>query len=207
MRKHTIFVATVLFFMLFLFGCATVNYKYAPQEMREMDQAIAEAKAYGAEKKCPNDYKEVVRMQQEVYETYYSCRTFDAIQMALAVTDKAMTLCGRKGWVLEGVHFDFNKWEIKSQFVPILKNVLSVAKNNPELEFRLEGHCDIIGTEKYNQWLSEKRASVVKDYLVNKGIDEKRLSTKGFGFHKPIAGNDTEQGRARNRRVEIKRVP
>lgn len=206
MKKIAVYAATSLVFVFFLFGCATVNYKFAPQEMREMDHAIAEAKAYGAEKKCPKDYNEVVRMQHEVYEIYYSCRTFDAIEMAMAVTEKAMTLCGRKGWVLEGVHFDFNKWDIKPEFIPILENVIQVAKNNPDLKFRIEGHCDIIGTAAYNQRLSEKRASVVKDYLVKKGTDEKRLSTKGYGFDRPIASNDTEQGRARNRRVEIKRV-
>lgn len=66
------------------------------------------------------------------------------------------------------------------------------------------GSTDSIGTEKYNQALSERRANSAKDYIVKKGVDPSRISAQGFGETKPIADNKTAAGRAKNRRVEIK---
>ena len=71
----------------------------------------------------------------------------------------------------------------------------------------IEGHADSVGTEEYNQELSEKRAKAIVEYLVKKGIDPLRLTTKGYGFNKPAAPNDTPENRARNRRVEIMKAP
>jgi len=68
----------------------------------------------------------------------------------------------------------------------------------------LDGHTDSIGTERYNQGLSERRARAVRDYLVKKGINPARITTRGFGETKPIADNKTRDGRAKNRRVEIR---
>ena len=68
----------------------------------------------------------------------------------------------------------------------------------------LSGHTDSIGTEKYNQALSERRVNSVRDYIVAKGVDAGRVSGQGFGETKPIADNKTKEGRAKNRRVEIK---
>lgn len=75
---------------------------------------------------------------------------------------------------------------------------------NREKKVDLEGHADWTGTEQYNQGLSERRAASVQNYLVKKGIDESRITTRGFGETKPIADNKTREGRAKNRRVEVK---
>jgi len=76
-------------------------------------------------------------------------------------------------------------------------------KDDPALTIQVQGHTDNIGSPEYNMDLSEKRAREVKWFIVNKGIDESRISTIGFGATKNNATNDTEEGRARNRRAEI----
>jgi OOP family OmpA-OmpF porin len=75
---------------------------------------------------------------------------------------------------------------------------------NRDKGVELEGHTDSIGTEQYNQGLSERRAASVRDYLQKKGVDSGRITSRGFGESKPIADNKTRDGRAKNRRVEIR---
>lgn len=108
-------------------------------------------------------------------------------------------------WVLEQDYlFDFNKFDIKKQYYPILDDIVKVMNENPTMKVQLEGHTDSVGSDAYNQKLSERRANAVKDYLVKKGkIKADRLTTKGFGEKKPIADNKTKEGRAKNRRVEL----
>ncbi|NUO07591.1 MAG: OmpA family protein [Candidatus Brocadia sp.] len=106
-------------------------------------------------------------------------------------------------WVVKGVTFDYKKWDIKEEFDSNLGNIVSVLQKNPDMHIRIEGHTDNIGSMEYNIDLSRKRAQAVKDYLVGKGIDGSRISIAGFGFQKPIASNDTEEGRSLNRRAEI----
>jgi len=106
-------------------------------------------------------------------------------------------------WVLKNVLFDFNKDMIKSNAYPLLDNVAEILEKNPVMSIELQGHCDDIGSADYNMDLSMRRANAVKNYLIGKNILENRMTTKGFGFNKPIALNGTDAGRAMNRRVEI----
>ncbi len=106
-------------------------------------------------------------------------------------------------WILEGLRFDTGKSTIKPRSYPILNEVVTVLKRNPALKIRIEGHTDNVGGQAYNQRLSEQRAKAVKEYLLSVGIDENRLTSKGYGYAKPIASNETAQGRAQNRRVEL----
>lgn len=110
-------------------------------------------------------------------------------------------------WVIRNVEFDTDKWDVKPGFRPELNIVADVMKKNPWLKLKLDGHTDSRGTLKYNQILSEKRASAVMDVLVNQGISSDRLSTEGFSYTKPIATNSTREGMSRNRRTEIKTMP
>ena len=80
----------------------------------------------------------------------------------------------------------------------------ALAQKNPEMKVDLSGHTDWIGTEGYNQALSERRADSVKQYLIRKGVDAGRITTHAYGETRPIAPNDTAEGRAKNRRVEIR---
>ncbi len=106
-------------------------------------------------------------------------------------------------WVVKGVQFDYKKWNVKPQFNSNLENIENILKKNSELKIRIEGHTDDIGSKKYNRDLSSKRAKAIKDYLVGKGIEPSRITTKGLGYAQPIADNDTPKGRALNRRAEI----
>jgi len=105
-------------------------------------------------------------------------------------------------WNINEIFFDWNKANVQLQYKQKLLNAVKVFKNNPYLRVELQGHTDNTGKVDYNQELSEKRADNVKKVLIQGGVSENQLSTKGFGFTKPIAPNDTEENRALNRRVE-----
>ena len=104
------------------------------------------------------------------------------------------------------INFDLEKYNIDSQDVQRLSTVIKVLLANNDANISIEGHADNTGEESYNNPLSKNRASSIKDYLVNVGIDANRLSTKAFGEAMPKASNDTDEGRAINRRVEFKVV-
>ena len=85
----------------------------------------------------------------------------------------------------------------------MLTEAVQILKKNPNLKVEIDGHADSTGAPEYNMALSEKRAQAVKDFFVTRGVDPDRLTTKGFGITKPAASNDTREGRAKNRRVEL----
>jgi outer membrane protein OmpA-like peptidoglycan-associated protein len=109
-------------------------------------------------------------------------------------------------WVMASDYlFDFNKAVIKKQYYSQLDKIAEQIKSDPSMRVEVQGHTDSIGSEKYNMALSKKRANAVRNYLIKKdGIAAKRLTAVGFGKTKPIASNATEEGRAKNRRVELK---
>jgi len=119
-------------------------------------------------------------------------------------TPKGAKVDERGCWVIGDVLFDFDKAVINTEAYLLLDDVVTVLKNNPEVKVQVQGHTDNFGTAAYNKRLSEKRAAAVKQYLVGKGVNAKRLCTAGYGFSKPAASNATEEGRAKNRRVEFK---
>ena len=99
--------------------------------------------------------------------------------------------------------FDFNRFDLKPQFYPLLDEVVVKLEQNPNLKVEIQGHTDSLGSERYNQNLSENRARAVKNYFVSKGIKGERLFPVGFGFKLQKVPNQTEAGRALNRRVEF----
>ena len=104
----------------------------------------------------------------------------------------------------KGVLFDFNKSNVKPEYYPMLDQVVDLMEKNPNLRLKIQGHTDSVGTEAYNMKLSEERAHAVRDYLMNKGVPSGRIATEGYGLSNPIAPNDTPDGRARNRRGEVR---
>jgi outer membrane protein OmpA-like peptidoglycan-associated protein/tetratricopeptide (TPR) repeat protein len=106
--------------------------------------------------------------------------------------------------VLKNIFFDFNKYELKSASQIEMEKVVQLMKENPTLMIQIEGHTDNIGKAADNLLLSEKRAKAVINYLITKGIPANRLTSYGYGATKPIAANDNEEGRAMNRRTELK---
>ncbi|MEO5624375.1 MAG: OmpA family protein [Dokdonella sp.] len=104
---------------------------------------------------------------------------------------------------LYGVLFDFNKATLKAESDSVLQRVLVFLQKDPTLKLEVQGHTDNVGGDDYNQKLSDARASAVVTWLVQHGVAANRLSFKGYGKTMPVVSNDTDEGRARNRRVEL----
>lgn len=103
---------------------------------------------------------------------------------------------------LSGVLFDFNKATLKPESDAVLQRVLALLKD-PALKLEIQGHTDNVGDDKYNQTLSEQRAAAVVAWLTQHGVAADRLSARGYGKTMPVADNKSDEGRTRNRRVEI----
>ncbi len=101
------------------------------------------------------------------------------------------------------IHFDFDKYNIKREYIPILNEVVKTIKENPYFKIRIEGFTDNIGPKEYNVRLAYKRAESVKRYLVSKGVPEDKIEIVGFGKERYIETNDNPIGRLTNRRVEF----
>ena len=107
---------------------------------------------------------------------------------------------------LYGILFDFNKADVKADSAPTLAEVARYLKNDPSIKLLVVGHTDRVGTFEFNRDLSQRRAHAVVEYLVTKEqIARDRLFAFGVSFAAPIASNDTEEGKAKNRRVELVR--
>ncbi len=117
--------------------------------------------------------------------------------------DDMIDLTEAKPIVLEGINFDTAKYAVLPETAIILQRTVNTLMANPEIKITIIGHTDNVGTDAYNQILSVNRAESVRNWLVSKGIDAKRIQTIGKSEGSPIATNDTAEGRARNRRVEI----
>ncbi len=106
--------------------------------------------------------------------------------------------------VLRNIFFDFDKFDLKPESQVELNRLVDLLNQNKTMKIEIGGHTDNKGSAEYNQKLSENRARSVYEYLINKGIDKNRLSYKGYGLTQPLTTNDTEEGRAINRRTEFK---
>jgi outer membrane protein OmpA-like peptidoglycan-associated protein len=102
-----------------------------------------------------------------------------------------------------GIEFDTGRATLKPASEKVLGDVLSLLQAQPDWKMRIEGHTDSTGMKAGNLTLSQQRAASVVNWLVQKGIAKTRLTAAGVGDSKPIADNSTDQGRARNRRVEL----
>lgn len=110
---------------------------------------------------------------------------------------------GPKTINFHNVHFDFDKDTIKATSLSILKQMANDMIDNPSLSFEIAGHTDSMGSDSYNIDLSARRAAAVVTYLVERGVDGIRLRSRGYGESRPIASNQSDAGRALNRRVEL----
>jgi OOP family OmpA-OmpF porin len=106
-------------------------------------------------------------------------------------------------FVLEGVHFEFDKATLTPTATSILDEAAETLQSIPATPYQISGHTDSRGSDEYNQGLSERRAKAVRDYLVAKGVAPSQLTSRGYGESRPIASNETDAGRAENRRVDI----
>lgn len=205
-----------------IIGCAGYVYSpkngvgYHPVELINADKAITDAQKAGKDKQCPKEFAEAKGLRDKAWEVYWSCRTKEAIAIAKDSISKTNALCppppppppAPAPKIIDKMtlllHFDFDKAIIKDIDIPQLKKAVEFVKKYPQSKVSLEGHTDSIGTEKYNQKLSEKRAEAVKKYLIKEGAClESKISSIGYGELKPVDTNKNKEGRANNRRVEV----
>ncbi len=136
--------------------------------------------------------------------TSYTLNIVEKGQMEQKISSSAMLdALNKDGFVALDIHFDTAKATIKADSEAQVDEIASLLKANPKLKLSVEGHTDNTGTPEGNRKLSDARAASVKAALVAKGIEAPRLQSKGFGQDKPVADNRTEEGRAKNRRVEL----
>jgi OmpA-OmpF porin, OOP family len=145
----------------------------------------------------------IKRYQVQPTEVDYN-RVEDIVKKYRCIIPTPTVSVPKENWVLVGVNFDFNKASLKPESIPVLDNTVEILLKNPEVKVEIQGHTDNIGSEKHNQKLSLHRAETVKYYLIAKGVAANRLTSVGFGKTRPITENNTEQGRAINRRIELK---
>lgn len=120
-------------------------------------------------------------------------------------TGEMMDALNKDGRVALYLNFDTDKADIKPEFKPVLDVVAALMRENPGLRLGVEGHTDDQGGGERNQKLSQRRAQAVVQAVVKAGVDQSRLTARGWGQAKPLVANDTEEGRAQNRRVELVR--
>jgi len=136
------------------------------------------------------------------YERIFDIEAAKTLEVEVALVKKEFKI------VLPEVYFEFNKSDIKPESYGVLdggaETIKTVFAGNPDVKIEVQGHTDSKGSDEYNLNLSNKRANAVKDYLViNHNINADRLMARGYGESRPVASNDTDAGRAKNRRVEF----
>jgi outer membrane protein OmpA-like peptidoglycan-associated protein len=144
---------------------------------------------------------------------YAKCEKYLPASQNMATTDQQTTAEVNLALVkmevggivkLNNILFQTGKTTIKAESYPELDNIYQVFIDNPAMEVEISGHTDSDGSEAYNLKLSQERANAIKEYIVSKGIVDAKIKAVGYGETKPVASNDTEEGKGQNRRVEFK---
>jgi outer membrane protein OmpA-like peptidoglycan-associated protein len=134
----------------------------------------------------------------------YQLTVVETAAMAQVVSaNKLLDELNKHGFVALYINFDTGKWDLKPDGVATVKEIVALLKGNPALKLSIEGHTDNVGTAAANKTLSENRARSVMQAVVAGGVDAARLKSAGFGQERPVADNRSEEGRAKNRRVEL----
>ena len=134
----------------------------------------------------------------------YDLTVLEKGEMTQEVTaNEMLEALNKDGFMALYINFDAGKSDIKPESRPIVDQVVALLKGNPDLKLSIEGHTDNVGTPQDNKTLSEQRAKSLMNAIVGQGIAAARLSAVGWGQDRPIADNRSEDGRAKNRRVEI----
>ena len=172
--------------------------------LKRFDQAKAEAERQTAALEITKAKEEAgresqMRQQAEQEKTELRARLKEQLNHVLETRDSARGLIVN----LSDVLFEIGKHSLRPEMREKLAKISGILLSHPGLRLEVEGHTDSIGRETYNQLLSEKRAQAVQNYLREQGIPAEALTAKGFGKSRPLASNQTLEGRQKNRRVEI----
>jgi outer membrane protein OmpA-like peptidoglycan-associated protein len=202
------FIAAAAYAKSSYFGVPNKAIMYPP-EFDQTDQAIMKAEQSPGAKACPDKIAQAKAMAKQGVETYWSCNTAGGLAMLAEARKLAQEAeaCApgapKQVIILKEVNFAFNSAELTPKSKGILDQWVDKIKGDKTMRVEVAGHTDSIGSDAYNQKLSERRAQAVVDYFVSKGVPADRLKAVGYGKTKPIASNATEAGRAENRRVEL----
>jgi len=218
-----------------------------PAEFGETEAAIEKAERSPGAQYAPEKIAKARELGKKAVETYWSCRTEEAMAMlavargfarqaelakappkprpapvavapakptpppakkppVVAAVPKPVAVPPKpkKIIVLQGTSFGFDSAELTAEARAILGEQAAVLEKEADIKVEIAGHTDSTGPEAHNQGLSERRAKAVEEYLISKGISADRLKPVGYGPSSPIASNATREGRAANRRVELK---
>jgi outer membrane protein OmpA-like peptidoglycan-associated protein len=202
------FIAAAAYAKSSYFGVPNKAIAYPP-EFDQTDEAIMKAEKSPGAKACPDKLAQAKAMAKQGVETYWACNTAGGLAMlaqARKLAEEA-EVCGpakpKEIVVLKGVNFAFNSSELTPKSKEILNQWVARIKGDQTIRVEVAGHTDSVGSDAYNQKLSERRAKAVVDYFVSQGVPADRLKAVGYGKTKPVASNKTEEGRAQNRRVEL----
>lgn len=230
MRKMVVLGLALL--VALMLGCNYKPYYFGvksqaavvPQEIAQTEVAIERAEGSSGAQYCPDKVARARELAREGTELYWACQTDEAMEKLAEARRLAEEAEGCQPpppppapppppppaepeaavIILEGVLFGFDSAELSPTAKVILDQQVMILEENPGLVVQVAGHTDSVGPDAYNQRLSERRANAVAQYMVEqRGMDPSRLSAVGYGESQPIDTNDTEEGRARNRRVEL----
>ena len=171
----------------------------AEQAQREAEQARADALAQkqAAQAESEKARQDAQRAEQDKEQT--RARLMQQLNQVLETRESARGLIVSMPDVL----FDFNKYTLKGEARERLAKVSGILMAYPGLNVKVEGHTDNIGSQDYNQKLSDHRAETVRGFMVSQGVAPEIITAQGFGMNQPVAPNDTPAGRSKNRRVEL----
>lgn len=148
-----------------------------------------------------DDYIMTVKKEGYVYETRYISRIDSTFKTPARIDVEIEPIELNKSYRINDIYFDFNKSDLTHESKAVLDQLIEFLDENPKIQIQIQGHTDNIGNDADNLRLSDNRARSVYNYLADKGIKSTRLTFKGFGKTMPVANNETEEGRARNRRT------
>jgi OmpA-OmpF porin, OOP family len=182
------------------------------QIIRNFENALHES---GAKTEYKGTYDLYMSLKKEANELWVHIHTWnDGEGYNLTIIEKQameqeitaghmLDALNKDGFIALYINFDTNKATIKPESMPIIEQITLLLNENKQLKICIEGHTDSTGTPERNKTLSEERTGAVIEALVSLGIDKTRLSSVGWGQEKPVADNSTEEGMAKNRRVDI----
>ena len=168
----------------------------ATEQARAQQQALAQQ---AADARAQADRAEQARLQTEQQAAQQREKLRQQLSQVLQTRETAQGLVANMPDVL----FDFNKSTLKPSAKERLAKVAGIILAYPDLQLKIDGYTDSVGSEQYNQQLSDERAAAVRDYLISQGVSANNVIAQGFGKNDPIASNASPEGRQQNRRVEM----
>lgn len=228
MKRKLMWIMCAL--LLVMAGCAQKHFGVTdkalmvPADVALTEEAIAKAEKSAGAKICPEKIGMANSLGKQAMEAYWACQTTKAMDLLAKARDMAKEAEACKAPVkptpppvvapppappvrqpisFHSVYFDFDKSVLKPAAKAELDRAAKIMMENMDVVLELQGNTDNLGSHKYNKALGNRRANAVFKYLNSKGVKSDRLKELSFGEEKPIASNDTEEGRAKNRRVDL----